>query len=267
LLTACHATSTPQPLGLKQWSDKVAGPTAIHVLRVDMQDRRMKIETIVAPDPDGPGPAEATLTDPMELARDPNTIAAINANAFRGMIDSTGKRDSNWRAGQMVDIAGAAAHDGVVRSAGGDETAVNAMFGVDKDNRVYFGQYRPMQEAVNGWSFRLIEKGKVIPKEGGDRHPRTAIGADSTGRWLYLVVVDGRRPDWSIGANPRELADIMLRIGAYNAVNVDGGGSSILIMKDSTGSNRNVNRISGSRTRPVPVVLTVRRVQTEASSR
>ena len=60
--------------------------------------------------------------------------------------------------------------------------------------------------------------------------PRTAIGIDRTGRQLLLLVIDGRRDDYSVGATHAELAEELIRLGAWDAVNLDGGGSSTMVM-------------------------------------
>jgi hypothetical protein len=77
------------------------------------------------------------------------------------------------------------------------------------------------------------------------RHPRTAIGVDSEGR-LLLVVVDGRRRR-SVGMDLVRLADLMRRFGAISALNLDGGGSSTMVIRGrivnrpSDGSQRSVS--------------------------
>lgn len=58
-------------------------------------------------------------------------------------------------------------------------------------------------------------------------HPRTAVGIDDDGNKVYLVVVDGRSTA-SRGYTMVELADLMYTLGAENALNLDGGGSSTL---------------------------------------
>lgn len=61
------------------------------------------------------------------------------------------------------------------------------------------------------------------------RHPRTAVGRTSRGETL-LVTVDGRQEDdgWSVGVTTRELAEVMRQLGARDAVNLDGGGSTTM---------------------------------------
>lgn len=63
--------------------------------------------------------------------------------------------------------------------------------------------------------------------------PRTAIGQRKDGIVL-MVVIDGRRAGHSLGVDMVELTDIMLRYGAYNASNLDGGGSSTLVVEGKT---------------------------------
>ena len=63
--------------------------------------------------------------------------------------------------------------------------------------------------------------------------PRTAIGQRKDGIVL-LLVIDGRRPGHSIGVDMVELTNIMLRYGAYNASNLDGGGLSSIVVEGKT---------------------------------
>ena len=68
---------------------------------------------------------------------------------------------------------------------------------------------------------------------GGDKsHPRTAVGLDETGHRLFLLVIDGRRRGRSEGATLSELADWLLRIGAWEGLNLDGGGSTTLVLEE-----------------------------------
>ncbi len=62
---------------------------------------------------------------------------------------------------------------------------------------------------------------------GVRRNPRTLAGVTPRGN-LLLVAVDGRRPGYSVGASFKESAGIMRALGAEEAVNLDGGGSTTL---------------------------------------
>ena len=65
-----------------------------------------------------------------------------------------------------------------------------------------------------------------------DLAPRTAFGISADGRWLYGVVVDGRQPGYSLGANMYDLVRILKAAGAADAINMDGGGSATLVWWD-----------------------------------
>jgi hypothetical protein len=86
------------------------------------------------------------------------------------------------------------------------------------------------------------------------RHPRTAVGIAAGGRRLLFVVVDGRQQPFSDGMTLRELADLFLRLGAPSAINLDGGGSSELVV-NRAGVMAIANRPSDNIERPVANAL------------
>lgn len=59
------------------------------------------------------------------------------------------------------------------------------------------------------------------------RHPRTLLGTDSKG-WIYMIVIDGRFPGQAVGMTIHETAQLALSFGLTDAINLDGGGSSVL---------------------------------------
>jgi hypothetical protein len=76
------------------------------------------------------------------------------------------------------------------------------------------------------------------------RHSRTAVGVTGDGR-LLLVVVDGRQPGYSRGMTLRELAELLQRLGAQQAMNLDGGGSSEMVVNGLTASRPSDGRSRG----------------------
>jgi hypothetical protein len=79
----------------------------------------------------------------------------------------------------------------------------------------------------------LLEDGEVTSATGDHvelRHPRTAVGFDETGNRAYFVVVDGRQSH-STGMNLYELGELMAQLGADDAINLDGGGSSEMVAR------------------------------------
>lgn len=89
---------------------------------------------------------------------------------------------------------------------------------------------------VIGGGPRLLAEGIYAGGEGfrplfvDKRHPRTAIGRLADGR-ILLVVVGGRQPYHSLGMTLPELAFTLRRLGVTDALNLDGGGSSTLVVR------------------------------------
>ncbi len=72
---------------------------------------------------------------------------------------------------------------------------------------------------------------KILPAFVSDGHPRTAIAKLKSGQVL-LVTVDGRQPGESIGMSLPMLAELLLEFGALEAINLDGGGSTTMVIKN-----------------------------------
>ena len=71
---------------------------------------------------------------------------------------------------------------------------------------------------------------KMAENFATDRHPRTAIGKAADGK-LLMVTVDGRQPKMSVGISLYSLADLLLELNAIDAINLDGGGSTTMVVK------------------------------------
>jgi hypothetical protein len=85
-----------------------------------------------------------------------------------------------------------------------------------------------IREIVGGSPLLLDGNEYGFPTASGDgRQPRTIIGWDATRIWL--VTVDGRQPGWSSGITLVEAAQLMRWLGASDALNLDGGGSSTFV--------------------------------------
>lgn len=82
--------------------------------------------------------------------------------------------------------------------------------------------------AVGGLNY-LVKDGQIndISDEVLGAHPRTAIGFNKDNSQMLLVTVDGRNKNYS-SVKQTELAQIMIELGAYNVVNMDGGGSTTM---------------------------------------
>lgn len=90
---------------------------------------------------------------------------------------------------------------------------------------------------IVGGTPRIIRNGRISIEEGfvnsnfaNKRHPRTAVGFSKDSTKLILFTVDGRQPDYSVGMTLREEAEHLLDLGVYHAINLDGGGSTTMVV-------------------------------------
>ena len=93
---------------------------------------------------------------------------------------------------------------------------------------------RQVRFAVPCFAFRLLLDGETWPGATLDksRAQRTSLGLSRDRRYLYLVFCDGRDANWSRGLDFRELAEVHKAAGSWNAINLDGGGSTTLVTWD-----------------------------------
>lgn len=255
-------TQPHPPLAWKQERIEEPRPVALYILRVDLRSSQIAPAVFIADDPDGDGPAEAELVNPVELASRHQALAAVNANAFSPIPDEDGNVSRLYFPGMPVDILGLAAADDERRSGVHAPPRNDLCLWFDPAGRPHIGSVPdadvPVAHGVNAWWGDLVKDSQALPPPGGDLHPRTAAGFDASGNTLLLVVADGRQPGYSEGMTLRELADFMLQLGADRAINLDGGGSSVMLIADETGKLKVVNQPSAPLVRPVPVLLGVR---------
>lgn len=112
-------------------------------------------------------------------------------------------------------------------------------------------------ENVIGYNQAVLYDGEKVGNIT-QRAPRTMVGVKADGSYV-LSVVDGRQPDKLMyGATSAEMAAILTHYGVVEAYNLDGGGSSaMVVLDDETNQFRIVNTYSDSRERPVSNALLV----------
>ncbi len=115
----------------------------------------------------------------------------------------------------------------------GNKRSSYLLFGMKQDDKFYVEKVEESDMTQYKWAaqFRpalVINGEKVVNGTFGyGIQPRTAIGQTLNGEML-LLIIDGRQIGHSLGATVSDLADIMLNHKAYQAVNADGGSSSLM---------------------------------------
>ncbi len=132
----------------------------------------------------------------------------------------------------------------------GDQVELSMRFEPDFGN---------IKTAIGGGTV-LVKEGKraTFTNNVSGSHPRTAAGVDKSGKKLFLVTVDGRQTA-TAGMTQTELADYMISLGAYEAINFDGGGSTTMVVREGeTNKLGVVNTPSDGKPRAVSTGLGVR---------
>lgn len=148
--------------------------------------------------------------------------------------------------------------EGVLRYGGAN--TVYEIGGFNKDNIFVVGRMTANQAMAQGIrdavSFGPILVVNGVPSTingtGGGLNPRTAIGQRSDGAVL-LLVIDGRQTS-SVGATYQDLVSIMVKYGAVNAINLDGGSSTVMYYNGNV-----INSVStGGTLRKLPTAILVK---------
>lgn len=181
------------------------------------------------------------------MAEDHDAILAINGGGFDDPnFSSTGGSPlgvtlCNWEITSRASYNGAGGIIGFTRANKLILTShVSVKEAKDKDIRdgVTFGPFL----IVNGKASSVVGNG------GWGTAPRTAIAQRTDGIVLFLVI-DGRTAS-KPGADMDDLIDVLKKYGAYNAANLDGGTSSVLVVKNTI-VNDPIDSAGAHKTRPI----------------
>lgn len=183
----------------------------------------------------------------VDMAKRENAVVAINGGGF---IDINGLGNGGTPVGSVIQ------NGKILSSSSG--TYGRGIIGFTSDNKLYLGKISA-EEAVNIGIRDAVEFGPFLIVNGESAfvsgnggygfHPRTAIAQRKDGIVLFLVI-DGRSLK-SRGADMNDLVEILLRYHAYNAANLDGGNSSVLVINNEI-VNHPFNWDNREETRPIP---------------
>ena len=217
-----------------------AGPVSVQALKLD--PRKVRLELAAAKDR---LPARESVAD---IAGRRKALAAVNAGFF---VVETGAPAG------LLKVKG--------RLLGGNSRARGAVAILERQGRTLLlfdrvsadrgrGSYAPsLGSPVRDWqSARFAVGGAGLLMLNGreldewtderlsaafdtTRHPRTMIGDDGSSIWL--VTVDGRQPPLSLGMSFAELKGLARRLGLHSALNLDGGGSTTMVVRGVIANN------------------------------
>ena len=233
-------------------------PMIAHVLTIDTKTDGIEF-FVTPPDSNGETPLKARTTS--QFLDEFDLQIAINGGGFAPWW-SHGPADYYPHLGDPIAPAGFTASNGDAYWVGEDTAKEEPTLYISRRNALSFNN-RPNRphNAISG-DRMLVLKGEVIPDLDDEQiHPRTAIGINRNGRYVYIVVVDGRQPFYSAGATFIELAELLINQGAYIGMSLDGGGSSTLVIEGEAGQpvilNSPIDNYIPGRERPVGTHLGV----------
>src|SRR5215211_7539207 len=198
-------------------------PMVAHVLTVDTKEKGIEF-LITPPDSEGEMPLKARTTS--QFLEEFNLQIAINGGGFAPWW-SRSPADYYPHVGDPIAPSGVTAANGDVYWSGDDTAKIEPTLYMSRKNALSFNN-KPnnVYNAISGDRMLLL-KGEVASDLDDEQlNPRTAVGINRNGRYLYIVVVDGRQPFYSAGATFVDLAELLIKQGAYIAMSLDGCGSS-----------------------------------------
>ncbi|MCG6954757.1 MAG: phosphodiester glycosidase family protein [Gemmatimonadetes bacterium] len=238
------------------WSSK--GPWAVYAVEADATRCDLTLRVLQAEPRESGGRGHERVTS-MVARSNGRVLAAVNADFFTpeggalgtevvdGRVTSARERPAlAWRRGQnpwmgIVDVEDDSLHAGWT-------LALHDPDGADSATEIVGGYPELLDSGRRVGDLEVTER----PSFAAARNPRTAVGFDASSRRLWLLVVDGRQAPYSVGMTLPELADLLQAFGATDAINLDGGGSSVIVVggralnhpSDATGERAVVNALA-----------------------
>ena len=228
-------------------------PLIAHVIEIDTKSKGIEL-LITPPDSRGETPLKARTTS--QFLEEFGVQIAINGDGFLPWW-SRSPADYYPHSGDPVTPLGFTASKGEVYSRGIEmSVGVRPTLYISRRNALSFNNPPGnIYSAISG-DRMIVLKGQIAPYlDDQNMEPRTALGMNRNGRYLYLIVVDGRQSFYSNGATLSDLAQIFIDQGAYIAMNLDGGGSSTMVIEGDDGLpvilNSPIDNYIPGRERPV----------------
>ncbi len=217
-------------------------PLVLHIVTVDLATSGLRF--LVTP-PDKPGaalPLRGRTTS--VFLQETGADLAINGDFYYPWTSNT-MLDYYPHAGDGVTVQGYASSNGVPYGDNTKRWQLPALcFTADGTAtiRIVKRGETPPHNAIGGNLF-LLKNAQVTRESEADTKPgpRTAAALDRSGRRLILLLVDGRQAGYSEGVTAKELALLLQERGGYTAINLDGGGSTTLAVRDKRGAPRVLN--------------------------
>jgi len=235
---------TPHVPGLDYFAGKVSRPhIEFHALRVDLSAPNLRIVASPGGGEVSGGGGKTVSVRVSSFVRDKGLLAGINALPF----DPSSGAEGEPRTNVGLVIAGGVTLSPPHKSFDALVFYKDGHAAIAAQSEIPGHDPGGVENAVGGF-YRILEHGELAPRvlsltDSGakrPRHPRSAAGISPDGKFLYLLVIDGRQIK-STGCTEAETALLLKALGATDAINFDGGGSSAMALRYPDGNVRVVN--------------------------
>ena len=198
-------------------------PYLVHQIAIDLDNTR--IEPFVTPTINNSHNLALTTS---EFVRKYNLQLAINGSFFYPFAEDHPGRFYPQN-GQIANALGENIARGKRYGKKGDRWSVLCF---NASNSATIVEKSCPPNAVWGIAGRelLVKNGKTVVFDNDENYGRSAVGIDTTGKKLWLLAIDGKQPFYSEGVTLVELAELFVSLGCDRALNLDGGGSSTLVV-------------------------------------
>ncbi|MDO4587561.1 MAG: phosphodiester glycosidase family protein [Planctomycetia bacterium] len=213
----------------------------VYILRIDTQANGISFYSTGRNDNFEDNVNETNRQTVVDFLKENNLAVAVNANFYNPFTSFTQRNPG------PSNVIGLAISEGVVVSttAEGFPSFIVHKDGTKEIRSVSSDESLDhIQTAVSGNKI-ILQNGEVLVQEDKSRHPRTGLGISEDNRFVYLMTIDGRQEGYSNGATYEEVGNWLKEFGSYNGLNLDGGGSTTMVQRDSDGSPKILNRHSG----------------------
>ena len=242
-------------------------PLIINVIRVDLSRKDLRFMTVKR-DPDWGKPMPDYPSLPIRTRR--RTVRKFMQDARdRGIDMLVAVNAAPWSPWKPPYTHSYAAKLGLLISNGEvvDEANGRPVFLITKKGEFHIRKIAKNEDvsesqlSVPGFAI-ILENGKS--RGGNWLAPRTAYGLSAQNRYMIIMTIDGRMKGISEGVTTRELGEWMRNFGAEKAINMDGGGSTTLMVSDGKDGTRRLN--AAIFYRPVGASLGIYRVKQTADT-
>lgn len=226
-----------------RFENRDKSPLSVYVIKADLNQPQVTLSTLM--------PNNKTVLNLQEV----KAMTEARDNSGEAVLAATNADFFNWTPIYGEPWGPAFVNGTIVKKTAKDNAT--SYFTIRKDGKPQIGTFSEVavtafddfRDLVGG-GVRLIVNDNVRVYNDTEKHPRTMVGYTKD-NIVYLVLVDGRQPAHSVGMTYDELSAIMSSLEVREAINLDGGGSSTMVIKNAANKFDIVNKYSDASPRAV----------------